>query len=253
MISQLFLILQMYCVPYSTLELNNTHSCAIFTNGITLFVGIMLIIDYDLEDAAEKAGQTYDTSGRSVISVIIFVLNLIPLGLPALLAAKRSGVIDKIYETFTGDRDILDNDVALQSFVDANGSQFQGGKPMFVSDIVEIVHVNTFVQIETQTNTGERLEAQNVTKELNETQGGTNLFDQSWPLQTKLNTYDDLYSIHPMYDSRSYNYLDFQDNYTTEHLSYSYNYLELQDNHTTEPPNLDFRLTDDHDLPPISH
>ena len=48
----MFLVAQMYCAPYGTEALNATQSTAVLANVLTLFVGIMTIIDMDMEDAA---------------------------------------------------------------------------------------------------------------------------------------------------------------------------------------------------------
>ena len=209
----------MYCVPYSSLELNNTHSCAIFINVITLFVGIMLIIDYDLEDAAEKAGEIYDTSGRSVMSGFIFVLNLIPLGLPVLFAARRAGVFHKIYALITGDSDILSNDSALKIFVEAKSIGFKmlegndAGHPRHNVNIeqsaggcasADIVHISLLTQEETKTETAELIETQDC---LDRQQ----FFHHNLKLQAELNIYDAIYSFQPMYgNSHESNYLELE-------------------------------------------
>ena len=219
MISQLFLVLQMYCVPYSSLELNNTHSCAIFINVITLFVGIMLIIDYDLEDAAEKAGETYDTSGRSVISGFVFVLNLIPLGLPVLFAARRAGVFNKICALITGGNDILSSDSALKNFVEAKSIGFKSlerndaGHPRHNANIeqsavgcasADIVHFSLLTQEETKTETAELTDTQDCPD-------WQHFFHHNLKLQAELNNYDAIYSFQPMCDN-----------------SFESNYLELE-------------------------
>jgi hypothetical protein len=64
---------------------------ALLANVFTLFVGIMLVVTKYLEDQAIRAGESFDTSQRDVISVIVFLANMIVLGLPLLsaLAAVR--------------------------------------------------------------------------------------------------------------------------------------------------------------------
>ena len=235
----------MYCVPYSSLELNNTHSCAIFINVITLFVGIMLIVDYYLEDAAEKAGLTYDTSGRSAVSVIIFVLNLIPLGLPALLAAKRYKVMDKIYASASGDHDILSDDAQLQRFADVRASeqamQENVGPPthkepsMLIGVTGDIVQISSFVPKETQTETPQNMETdmQNVADKNMETDMQNvadmqNVVHQNLPWQAAaLNIDDDVYSLQPMYANI----------YHWDHLDQN-----------IEPPGAQFLFPDDYDI-----
>lgn len=91
MISLVFLVLNLFYKPYCTDGLNNLQVTALLANVFTLFVGIMLVVTKYLEDQAIRAGESFDTSQRDVISVIVFLANMIVLGLPLLsaLAAVR--------------------------------------------------------------------------------------------------------------------------------------------------------------------
>jgi hypothetical protein len=97
MISLVFMVAQIYLAPYCTPSLNITQSSSLLANTLALFVGLMLIIDYNMEAEALRAGDTFDTVGRSVISVIIVIVNLavlvIPLGVFAVeLNASPKGL-----------------------------------------------------------------------------------------------------------------------------------------------------------------
>ena len=81
----MFLVALMYCAPYGTEALNATQSTAVLANVLTLFVGIMTIIDMDMEDAALQAGQSYDTTSRSVISVVIVIANIAVIAIPIIV------------------------------------------------------------------------------------------------------------------------------------------------------------------------
>ncbi len=81
-ISLLFMVAQIYLAPYCTSALNITQASALLANTLTLFVGLMLIIDYNMEVEAKRAGDAFDTVGRSVISAIIVAVNLAVIAIP---------------------------------------------------------------------------------------------------------------------------------------------------------------------------
>jgi hypothetical protein len=89
------MVAQIYLAPYCTSSLNITQSSSLLANTLTLFVGLMLIIDYNLEAEAKRAGDTFDITGRSVISVIIVLVNLIVLAIPFFVFATESSIIEK--------------------------------------------------------------------------------------------------------------------------------------------------------------
>ena len=148
MISLLFLVTQIYCAPYATQALNNTQSCAVFVNVLTLFVGIMLIIDYELENAAVKAGTSYDLSGRSAISVVIFVINLAVLAVPLMIFGRQVGAFDKIFALCTGKSEILSNAEQLQSYVDKNIQDSEPEEVWPPKIGVQLVYSTTPVSVE---------------------------------------------------------------------------------------------------------
>jgi hypothetical protein len=92
LISLLFLVLQMHCRPYYTEELNMVQAASLLINVFTLFVGIMLILDNYLEAAAMQAGETYDQSGRTAVSIILFLANLLVILVPLVIFWSSSGV-----------------------------------------------------------------------------------------------------------------------------------------------------------------
>ena len=85
----------MYCSPYGTTALNTLQSTALLANILTLFVGLMLIIDANLEAAANRAGSTYDLTGRGVISVLIMLLNISVVGMTPLVKLAYSDAVKK--------------------------------------------------------------------------------------------------------------------------------------------------------------
>ena len=102
LISLLFLVVQMYCTPYHSVALNIAQSSSLLINVFTLFVGIMLIVDADLEAAAIKAGESYDTSGRTIVSVILFIANLAVIAIPIFIAASNSSSISILFGLLLG-------------------------------------------------------------------------------------------------------------------------------------------------------
>ena len=85
----------MYVTPYGTTALNTVQSTSLLANILTLFVGLMLIIDHFLEDAATLAGNNYDLTGRNVISVIILLVNIAVVVLPILVKMSNSDSVTK--------------------------------------------------------------------------------------------------------------------------------------------------------------
>jgi hypothetical protein len=98
----LFLVLQLYCSPYHSEALNLAQTCSLLINVFTLFVGIMLIVDANLEGAATRAGEAYDTSGRGAVSVILFLANLSVMSVPPIVAASNSDVVAKYINRILG-------------------------------------------------------------------------------------------------------------------------------------------------------
>ena len=85
----------MYFSPYCTSALNTLQETSLSANILTLFVGLMLIIDHFLEDAATLAGNNYDLTGRNVISVIILLVNIAVVVLPILVKMSNSDSVTK--------------------------------------------------------------------------------------------------------------------------------------------------------------
>ena len=101
-ISLLFLATQMYVTPYGTTALNTVQSTSLLANILTLFVGLMLIIDSYLEEASIRSGSSYDLTGRSVISVIILLVNIAVVVLPILVKMMNSDALKtKISKLFS--------------------------------------------------------------------------------------------------------------------------------------------------------
>jgi hypothetical protein len=90
MISLVFLVLILAYRPYCTDGLNQLQAGCLLVNVFTLFVGIMLIITTQLEDAAKRAEEEFDGSERDAISVIVFIANLFTILLPILQEMPRS-------------------------------------------------------------------------------------------------------------------------------------------------------------------
>jgi hypothetical protein len=100
------MVAQIYLAPYCNPSLNITQSSALLANTLTLFVGLMLVIDYNMEAEAKLAGDTFDTVGRSVISVIIVVVNLTVLAIPFIVTvfATKSDGIQQMVLTCSGNK-----------------------------------------------------------------------------------------------------------------------------------------------------
>ena len=81
-ISLIFLVLTMAYRPYCTDGLNQLQICSLVANVFTLFVGIMLIISSELEDASIRAGEEFDARERDIISALVFIVNILVIGFP---------------------------------------------------------------------------------------------------------------------------------------------------------------------------
>ncbi len=82
--------------PFATEGLNLTQSGALFSNVLTLFVGIMLIVTASLEDAAMRAGEDFDSTERDIITSLIFIANMLVMAVPCLKFLSDGGVVDKM-------------------------------------------------------------------------------------------------------------------------------------------------------------
>ncbi len=92
------MVAQINLSPYCTGALNNTQSSALLANTLTLFVGLMLIIDFNMEAEAKRAGdESYNNSiGRSVVSVLVVIVNTAVLAIPTSVAVLQSDIKNKI-------------------------------------------------------------------------------------------------------------------------------------------------------------
>ncbi len=92
------MVAQINLSPYCTVALNTTQSSALLANTLTLFVGLMLIIDFTMEAEAKRAGdESYNNSiGRSVVSVLIVIVNIAVLAIPTSVAVLQSDMKNKI-------------------------------------------------------------------------------------------------------------------------------------------------------------
>ena len=68
------------------------QASALLVNVFTLFIGLMLVITAFLEQQAVRAGEAFDTTQRDVISVIVFIANVIVIGLPVLRTLSESSI-----------------------------------------------------------------------------------------------------------------------------------------------------------------
>ena len=103
--------------PYCTDGLNQLQTCSLLVNVFTLFVGIMLIITAELEDAAKRAGEDYDFSERNTISVIVFLANIFILALPIVQEMPDMGEYGKpcIFNTKTVTKVGIDKNLETKS------------------------------------------------------------------------------------------------------------------------------------------
>ena len=123
--------------PYCTSTLNTTQSTALLANTLTLFVGLMLIIDYSMEADSKRAGDNYDTIGRSVISGIVVIVNLGVLVVPAILMVLHSEMLDKI-TNFSGGEDSKIDDESKITDHELPGNADTLSQPETVCDIVQL-------------------------------------------------------------------------------------------------------------------
>ena len=70
--------------------------CSLLANVFTLFIGLMLIITDFLENQAKSAGETVDNTQRNVISFIVFLANMVVLGLPALQSLASENLSGRV-------------------------------------------------------------------------------------------------------------------------------------------------------------
>ena len=114
MISLFFMLAQLNLTPYFTAALNTTQSSALLANILTLFVGLMLIIDFSMEAEAKRTGdESYDNNiGRLVVSGIIVIVNLSVLAIPTTIAVLQSNIINKAlnFLSFKKEENIEDED-----------------------------------------------------------------------------------------------------------------------------------------------
>ena len=61
----------------------------------------MLIITSFLEQQAIEAGETFDSTQRNVISVLIFIANMLVVGLPVLRSLAAGGITGKATRALT--------------------------------------------------------------------------------------------------------------------------------------------------------
>jgi len=92
-ISLFFLVIQIHFSPYSATALNLAEISSLLGNVLTLFMGLLLIIDQYLENAAKQAGENYDLSGRNAKSVTILLINISVGLLPILVRALQFSVL----------------------------------------------------------------------------------------------------------------------------------------------------------------
>jgi hypothetical protein len=117
-------VAQIYLAPYCTSALNITQSTSLLANTLTLFVGLMLIIDISLEEEAKLTGENFDTFSRNVIAILIVVVNLAVLAVPPTITALQSGIFSKVLRFFNKKAEKLEiedtesNDADLEQTVD---------------------------------------------------------------------------------------------------------------------------------------
>ncbi len=96
------MVLNLSFRPLASEGLNSTQSGALLSNLLTLFVGIMLIITADLEDAAKRAGEPFDPTERDIISSLVFIANLLVMAIPGLKSLSDGRVVDKMIARIGG-------------------------------------------------------------------------------------------------------------------------------------------------------
>ena len=98
MITLIFLVIYLGISPFYTNGLNRTQNGALIAQLLTLFVGIMFVVDAYLQLQATAAGQPYDTKSRTVVAVIIFAFNMGVLGWPVIEGFLGSDVKKRIVD-----------------------------------------------------------------------------------------------------------------------------------------------------------
>ncbi len=110
MISLLFMVAQINLAPYYTPALNTTQGTSLLANTLTLFVGLMLIIDLSMEEAAKLSGESFDPVGRNVVAVLIVMVNLSVLAVPPAISAMQSSIFLKALRLLGLKADKLDEE-----------------------------------------------------------------------------------------------------------------------------------------------
>lgn len=101
MISLIFMYLILVYRPFASERLNSTQSGSLMSNILTLFVGIMLIVADYQEDEAKRSNQPFDSREREVITVLIFIINLLVMAIPGLKLLSDARVLDTITANFS--------------------------------------------------------------------------------------------------------------------------------------------------------
>lgn len=96
MISLIFMVLILGFRPLASEGLNTTQYGALLSNVLTLFVGIMLIVTKSLEDAAIRAGESFDPRERDIISSLLFIVNLLVMAIPGLKVLSDGNVVEAV-------------------------------------------------------------------------------------------------------------------------------------------------------------
>ncbi len=101
-ITLIFMVLILAFRPLASDGLNSTQSGALLSNLLTLFVGIMLIVTANLEDAAKRAGEGFDSTERDIISSLIFIANMLVMAIPAFKFLSDVRVFEKATAAISG-------------------------------------------------------------------------------------------------------------------------------------------------------
>ncbi len=87
LITFIFLSLITALRPYCTVGLSNLQSCALMAQFITLFGGILLIIDKYISEEAQNAGETTSQVQQKLVAYAIYAANLSVMMWPVLQMA----------------------------------------------------------------------------------------------------------------------------------------------------------------------
>jgi hypothetical protein len=87
LITFVFLSLITALRPYCTVGLSNLQSCALMAQFITLFGGILMIIDNYLSEEAQSAGETTSQVQQNIVTYAIYAANLTVMMWPVLQLA----------------------------------------------------------------------------------------------------------------------------------------------------------------------